>query len=130
MSLSYFLIMFGRRRLIYVWFFLSVLPSFLKIAFISIYYKAAGKEELDKNMLKLRYMNRTIISLFPLMIGTVMHVVWDGLFLDYIYFIWGLFRWNKIIKTSYQNHQMLDFFFLSCSNFYLLRPSRVILSCM
>lgn len=42
---------------------------------MSIYYKAAGKEELDKNMLKLRYMNRTIISLFPLMIGTVMHVV-------------------------------------------------------
>ena len=43
-------------------------------------FQTVGKEELDRGLLKLRYMNRATTCLFPFMIGTGMSVVWDAFF--------------------------------------------------
>ena len=60
-------------------FSLLVLPSFLKTGITWAYFKPVGKEKLDRELLKLSYKNRAMASLFPLMIGTGMSVVWDGI---------------------------------------------------
>ena len=66
--------MFG-RILIDLQFSLPDLSSFLKTGLTSAYFKPVGKEELDRELLKLRYMNRATTSLFPLMIATAMPAV-------------------------------------------------------
>ena len=58
----------------------SVLWSFLKTGLTFTYFKLVGKEELERELLKLRYTNRAVSPLFPLMIGTGMPAVWDAFF--------------------------------------------------
>ena len=49
----------------------------------SAYFKPDGKE-LDKELLKLKYVNEAITSTFPLMIETAIYLAWDvtGLFIS------------------------------------------------
>ena len=82
-----------RRMLIGLQFSLSFV-IFLKTGLTSEYFKTAEKKELDRELLKLRYMNRAMTCLFPLMIGSGMSVVWDAFFVSL--FISSKFCSNEI----------------------------------
>lgn len=54
-----------------------VFLSILKTGLTSIYFKPVEREELGKKLLKLWYVNKVLISLSTLMIGTAISVAWD-----------------------------------------------------
>ena len=70
--------MFG-RMLIGLQFCL-ILSSLYMTGLKSAYFKPFGKEELDRELLKLWYMSRTKISLFSLIIEAGVPEVWDAFF--------------------------------------------------
>ena len=80
--------MFG-RMLIGLQFCL-ILSSLYMTGLKSAYFKPFGKEELDRELLKLWYMSRTKISLFSLIIEAGVPEVW------YAFFGLGLFYLRSI----------------------------------